>query len=114
MAPFNLRLRGHSGTLAQASAYAPFVPDGRPNAAYLSGAVHRDELPIPLVVHNDGGDWQFLDGGPVSEDAVVLHIHHVFDKHSDLRSLADLPEGWAAERDSVAGEWRRYPWQEPD
>jgi hypothetical protein len=73
-----------------------------------------ETIAAETIADNDDGDWQFLDGGPVSEDAVVLHIHHVFDKHSDLRSLADLPEGWAAERDSVAGDWRRYPWQEPD
>jgi hypothetical protein len=87
------------------------VPGERPTAAYLTGAVHRDALPILLVIHEDDGDWQFLDGGFVNEEnAVVVHIGHVFEKHPDLRSLADLPEGRAAERDSVTGEWRRYPW----
>jgi hypothetical protein len=83
-----------------------------PSNAYLTDAVHRDELPILLVIHEDSGDWQFLDGGYVDEiDAVVVHVEHVFEKHPDLRLLADLPEGWAAERDPVAGEWSRYPWQ---
>lgn len=75
----------------------------------MSGAVHRDELPILLVLHEEDGAWQFLDGGAVSDDAV--HVRHLFDKHPDLRDLADLPEGWAAERASVSGQWRRYPWQ---
>jgi hypothetical protein len=87
------------------------VPEGRPNAAYLTGAVHRDELPILLVLHDDDGDWQFLDGDAVDDkDAVAVHIGHVFENHPDLRVLADLPQGWAAERDSPAGQWRRYPW----
>jgi hypothetical protein len=62
------------------------------------------------VIHEDDGDWQFLDGGYVDDDGVVVHIGHVFDKHQDLRVLADLPLGWAAERESGSGEWRRYPW----
>jgi len=64
------------------------------------------------VIHENGGDWQFLDGGPVDEDdvPVVVHVRHVFEKHSDLAVLVDLPDGWAAERESVGGEWRRYPW----
>jgi hypothetical protein len=45
------------------------------------------------------------------DDALVLHVEHVFDEHPDLRHLVDLPEGWAADRESVTGEWRRYPWQ---
>jgi hypothetical protein len=69
-------------------------------------------LPILLVVHEDDGDRQFLDGGFVDEDdaPVAVHIGDVFDKHPERRLLADLPEGWAAERDSVAEEWRRFAW----
>jgi hypothetical protein len=96
---------------AGAAAYDHRVSAERPNAAYLSGAVHRGELPILLVIHDEGGDWQFLDGGPVdAEEGVAVHIDHVFQKFPDLRRLADLPEGWAAERDAVAEDWRRYEW----
>jgi hypothetical protein len=78
-------------------------------SAYLTGAVHRDELPILLVRREDDGDWQFLDGSSVdTDDAVAAHVSHVFEKHPDLSLLADLPRGWSAERDSVAGEWRRF------
>jgi hypothetical protein len=85
------------------------VPDESRNAAYLSGAIHRNELPILLAVHDHDGEWQFLDGGAVEEeDAIAVHLGHVFEKHPDLRPLAELPVGWAAERDSVAGKWRRY------
>jgi hypothetical protein len=34
----------------------------------------------------------------------------VFEEHPEVRSLADLPPGWAAERTSVGTEWHRYPW----
>jgi hypothetical protein len=89
------------------------VPDGGP--AIVTGAVHRNESPTLLVLHEEDGAWQFLDGGPVSEDdALVLHVEHVFDEHPDLLHLVDLPKGWAAERDSVTDEWRRYRWEEPD
>jgi hypothetical protein len=44
--------------------------------------------------------------------ATAVHIHHVFDDHPDVRSLADLPEGWAAERTSEDADWERYPWPE--
>jgi hypothetical protein len=85
------------------------VADASRYPAYLSGAVHRNELPILLVVHDDDGDWQFLDGGAFDEeDAVAVHFGHVFEQHPELRSLADLPEGWAAERDSIGRDWRRY------
>jgi hypothetical protein len=88
------------------------VSGQQPNAAYLTDAVHRDELPILLVIHEEDGDWQFLDGGDVDNvEAVAVHIEHVFEKHPDLRLLTDLPKGWAAERNSTAGAWRRYPWQ---
>jgi hypothetical protein len=95
----------------RATAYDQRVSDKCQNAAYLTGAVHRDELPILVVIHESDGDWQFLDGGAVEDDdAVAIHVGHVLDTHPDLRHLVDLPEGWAAERDSVSGEWRRYAW----
>lgn len=95
----------------QATAYDPDLSQEGRHPAIVTGAVHRDELPILLVLHEEDGAWQFLDGGTVSDDALVLHVSHVFDKHPDLLHLTDLPEGWAAERDSETDEWRRYPWQ---
>ena len=80
-------------------------------AAYLSGTVFRRERPILLVLHEEDGDWQFLDGQPFDEDdALALHVEHVFEQHLDVRPLADLPAGWAAERTAADASWRRYPW----
>jgi hypothetical protein len=61
-------------------------------------------------------DWQFLDGDHVDlAQGVVVHVAHVLDAHPDLASLADLPPGWAAERESEEGQWERYPWPDvPD
>ena len=44
------------------------MPDASRSAAYLSGTVHRDEMPILLAVHDDDGEWQFLDGGVVNDE----------------------------------------------
>jgi hypothetical protein len=83
----------------------------RPDAAYLSGTIFRNELPILLVMHYEDGDWGFFDGGTFDrDDAAAVHIFHVFDEHPDVRPLHDLPFGWAAERSATDAEWQRYPW----
>jgi hypothetical protein len=80
--------------------------------AYLTRRVYDGDVPIRLVVHEEDGDWQFTDGGPYDEgaDYVAVHVVHMFDAYPRLRALSDLPPGWAAERESVDGEWRRYAW----
>jgi hypothetical protein len=81
--------------------------------AYISGSIHRGESPISLVLHNEDGDWQFLDGDEVDvEDGFAVHVEHVFDERPELGSLADLPLGWAAERSAVDEMWKRFPWPE--
>ena len=50
---------GWISELAQSTEYDQRAPDDGPNAAYLTGAVHRDELLILLVIHENDGDWQF-------------------------------------------------------
>jgi hypothetical protein len=83
-------------------------------SAYLSGPVHRDGLPVAMVIHEDNGDWHFLHGGTVDAgDVVGMHEERVFERYPSLRLLADLPEGWVAERDSPTGGWRRFPLKEP-
>jgi hypothetical protein len=91
--------------------------NARAPVAAVAGSVYRGERPILLVLHEGNGDWQFLDGDPVSgDDLVMVHAHHVFDDHPEIRPLRDLPLEWAAERESAeAHEWRRYPWpDEPE
>jgi hypothetical protein len=65
---------------------------------------------ILYVVHDGDGDWQFLDGGEISEsDAAIVSLKHVTELDPTVRSLADLPLGWAAERDSVEAPWDQFP-----
>ncbi len=82
----------------------------RDATAYSTRSVIRGERPILLVAHYVGGEWAFLDG-EVFDDAegVAVHLAHIVDQHSDLRVVADLPSGWAAERESPHSDWYRYP-----
>lgn len=64
---------------------------------------------ILYVVHDEEGDWQFLDGGDVSEeDAAMVSLRRVADLDASIKTLADLPVGWAAERESADVAWERF------
>lgn len=64
---------------------------------------------ILYVVHDEDGDWQFLDGGDVSEeDAAIVSLKQIVQLEASLKTLADLPPGWAAERASAAQPWERF------
>jgi len=64
---------------------------------------------ILYVVHDEEGGWQFLDGGDVTEeDAATVSLKSIVDKDASIRSLADLPIGWAAERSAVGQTWERF------
>ena len=65
--------------------------------------------PILIVVHDEDGDWQFLDGGKVTEqDAATVSLKRVVDLEPAVKNLADLPPGWAAERDATDKPWKRF------
>jgi hypothetical protein len=56
----------------------------------------------------DDGGWQFLNGELVTEaDAAVVSLQDIVDLDRSIEELADLPEGWYAERDSMGSPWRR-------
>ena len=64
--------------------------------------------PILYVVHDEDGDWQFLDGDDVSEeDAKTVSLKRIVGLDPSVKSLADLPTGWAAERRSPDQPWAR-------
>lgn len=68
--------------------------------------------PILYVVHDEDGDWQFLDGDDVSEeDAETVAFKRVVDLDRSLGELADLPVNWTAEREAVGKPWTRAPRQ---
>lgn len=65
--------------------------------------------PILYVVHAEVGDWQFLDGGDVSEeDATVVSLREIVEIEPSIGNLADLPSGWTAQRASVDKPWQRF------
>jgi hypothetical protein len=65
--------------------------------------------PILYVVHDEDGDWQFLDGDDVSEeDAATVSLESVYKIDPTLKGIADLPPGWGAERDSNTKPWERF------
>ena len=71
--------------------------------------VLRGEQPILLVVHDHDGSWDFLAGGEFDADsAVAVHLAHIVERHPEIHELASLELGWAAERDSDTGHWRRF------
>ncbi len=65
--------------------------------------------PILYVVHDEEGDWQFLDGGDVSEeDANLVSLESITELDPTVNALADLPTGWAAERTAADKSWERF------
>lgn len=65
--------------------------------------------PILIVVHDEDGDWQFLDGGKVTEqDAATVSLKRVVDLEPAIKDLADLPLGWTAERAATDQPWKRF------
>lgn len=63
-----------------------------------------------LVVHDHDGWWQALDGvsPPDPETAVIACMTCLVESHPELAELADLPPGWAAERDHPGEPWDRH------
>lgn len=85
-------------------------------ATYTLDRILRGEAPILRVRHDcDDGAWQFLDDGDVDvASAKIVALRAMVDLDPSLRELADLPEGWAAERDEPGEPWRRSPILEVD
>jgi hypothetical protein len=87
----------------------PFADDEN-TLAFTQTRVVDESRPILYVVHDEEGDWQFLDGGEVSEeDAALVSLKTIVGRDPSVKVLADLPLGWAAERSEVGGAWRRFP-----
>ena len=61
------------------------------------------------VVHDEDGEWQFLDDPSVDmADLTIVHLVHVAGTRPELAALGDLPPGWEAWRDGSGG-WSRQP-----
>ena len=83
--------------------------ENTPNTAVITTRQVLDGASILHVTHDaEDGSWQFHAGGPVTEaDAKIVGLGWICSKDPTLLELADLPEGWQANRDRVGAPWRR-------
>ncbi len=85
---------------------------GPPNEAVITvESIVSGEKPILRVVHDasDGG-WQFLTGEQVEAyQAKVVSLISITELDPTVLELADLPEGWYAERQSLSAAWESRP-----
>lgn len=89
-------------------------PAPRHAEALVTGRIVSGSAPVLGVVHDDEGDWWFVDDGPAElEDFAVVHLGHVVDEHPVVAELGDLPWGWEAWREEPDGPWEREP-SEPE
>ncbi|MBI2687369.1 MAG: DUF4262 domain-containing protein [Acidobacteria bacterium] len=85
------------------------LPDPPHTLVFLSKPVQSDAEPITYVSHDiEDGAWQFLGTSMSGGDKPVIScFHHLIDKDSSLKELADLPLGWYAERAERDAPWVR-------
>lgn len=91
----------------------PF-PDAINTASFTTRPVIEQGMPVLLVSHDLEGDWQFLCSTTTEEeDCRIVCMGCAFKRDPTLGEIADLPQGWMAERDFVGGPWERFE-QDPD
>jgi hypothetical protein len=80
-----------------------------PHVAAFSDARVLAGAPILLVVHySDDHSWAFLSGEELSADeGKLIGMGTALQLDPTLRSIADLPPGWAASRSAVGDPWVR-------
>jgi hypothetical protein len=86
----------------------PFDQD--PNvAAITTRQVLNDGLPILNVVHYlDDDSWAFTCGTTdLTDDIRVIGMGEAVNLDPTLYTIADLPSGWRASRESVGAPWNR-------
>jgi hypothetical protein len=95
------------------------VPDGwpfpvSPDALVLTTqAIAFDGAPVVGVVHDEEGEWQFLDNPAVDmKDLTIVHLAHVVARRPELGVLGDLSMGFEAWLDGQ-GHWQRDALDDP-
>lgn len=63
--------------------------------------------PIIRVIHDDDGDWQFLTGDHMPEDAKLVALEQMTIKDSTVNEVFDLEYGEEAEREFIGAKWIR-------
>jgi hypothetical protein len=81
--------------------------EGKNRACFTTRRV-IDGLPILLVSHDKDGDWQFLCGTTnETKDSALVCLGEMLGTDGTLSEVADLPEGWMAERRMIGDTWVR-------
>lgn len=65
------------------------------------------DRPILRVVHDHDGDWQFLTGDQLLEDARIVCLADLVERDPTLNKVFNLDYGEAAERAAVGEKWTR-------
>ncbi|MEH6446922.1 MAG: hypothetical protein V7784_23770 [Oceanospirillaceae bacterium] len=78
-------------------------------AAITTKQVVENSFSILMVVHyKDDDSWAFTCGTTNrSEDLMLVAMGEVINLDPTLYSIADLPSGWSATRESINSEWVR-------
>ena len=89
----------------------PFPGGAFPRAlgAVVQKTVLDGRRPALIVGHSEDGDWYVGDGvdDPNIQGAcIATHLHHVLDRDDTIESLASLPPGHEAVRDTPDEPWR--------
>jgi len=87
-------------------------PGPENQVSYTCAHVLEQGRPILRVTHDeDDGAWQFLCGGlhPDAAEGRLVCLGCMVGRDESLRELADLPQGWGADRDTVHDPWERSP-----
>jgi hypothetical protein len=93
-------------TAARAPADWPF-PVSPDTLVLTTKAIAFDGAPVVGVVHDEEGEWQFLDNPAVDmKDLTIVHLAHVLACRPELGVLGHLPTGFEAWLDPQ-GCWQR-------
>jgi len=82
-----------------------FPPD---LGAVVQRTVLDGRLPALTVAHAPDGSWMVGDGVNDPNEpgaAVATHLHHVVERDPSIATLASLPPGRRADRESAGGAW---------
>jgi hypothetical protein len=70
--------------------------------------------PILRVIHNNDGDWQFLTGDQMPENAKLVSLEQMTIKDKTLNEIFDLEYGEEAVREFIGEKWARNKFENED
>ncbi len=106
----------HSSPLPTVHQPWPFADDPQTQVFITKNVAQGIEV-IGTVVHEKGGDWQFLGNADrdESEEPEMICLHCICERDATLMQLHRLKRGQVAIRNSIEEPWeilsyRRYQW----